>query len=203
MIGTRRSLAIRFVDGMMTVMRYSEEHKEAVHERIVRAASGALRRSGIMGIGIPDLMKQVGLTHGAFYAHFKNRDGLVVEAIYSAASDTSNGILADGIPLAKSLRNYLSIDHVEHPEQGCVVAALGAESTRQSKPVRRALAEVTRSLLRVVDGKLHPDRGSAELHEDALRVAATMVGAIVLARAVEDRALAERILRAARSITGD
>lgn len=188
----------------MVIMRYPEPHKELMHERIVRAASGALRRRGITGIGIPALMKEVGLTHGGFYAHFKNRDALVVEAIHSAASDTWNGVLADGKTLAESLRLYLSLGHVQHPEKGCVVAALAAESGRQSKPVRRAFAEVARGLLRLVDAKLHPtDRASADPSETALRVTATMVGAIVLARAVDDAQLAERILRAARHVATD
>jgi AcrR family transcriptional regulator len=188
----------------MIIMRYSETHKEAVHERIVRAAAGALRRRGITGIGIPALMKQVGLTHGGFYTHFKNRDALVAEAIRLAASDTSKGALADGKTLAESLSVYLSMEHVAHPEQGCVVATLAVESTRQSKPVRRALAEVARGLLRLVDAKLHPvDRAGAGPSQGALRVTATMVGAIVLARAVDDALLAERILRAARRVAAD
>lgn len=185
----------------MVIMRYTEAHKAAVHERIVRAAAGALRRRGITGIGIPALMKQVGLTHGGFYAHFKNRDALVAEAIRSAAADSSNGELADGKTLAEAMQAYLSMGHVERPEKGCVVATLAAESTRQSKPVRRALAEVTRGLLRRIDAKLHPaDRAVADPSEDALRVTSTMVGAIVLARAVDDAALAERILRAASDL---
>lgn len=189
---------------MMIIMRYPEAHKEAVHERIVRSAAGALRRRGIKGIGIPALMKEAGLTHGGFYTHFKNRDALVAEAIRSAASDTAKGPLADGKTLAESLRLYLSMGHVEHPEQGCVVAALAAESARQSKPVRRAFAEAARLLLRHIDAKLHPaDRAGADPSEDALRVAATMVGAVVLARAVDDAPLAERILRAARHVAAD
>ncbi len=188
---------------MMLIMRYTEAHNEAVHERIVHAAAKALRRRGIMGIGIPDLMKQVGLTHGSFYSHFKNRDALVVEAIRAAASETSKGILAEGITLAQALRNYLSLAHVEQPEQGCVVAALAPESARQSKPIRQALAEAARALIRLVDGKLYPNRASTEPREEALRVSATIVGAIVLARAVDDKVLAERILRAARTSATD
>jgi TetR/AcrR family transcriptional repressor of nem operon len=189
---------------MMRIMRYSEAHKGAVHDRIVRAAAGALRRSGITGIGIPALMKEAGLTHGGFYTHFKNRDALVAEAIRLAASETSKGTLGDGKTLAESLRLYLSMGHVKHPEQGCVVATLAAESARQSKPVRQAFAEVARALLRRIDAKLQPaDRTGADPSEDALRVTATMVGAIVLARAVDDALLAERILRAARQVAAD
>lgn len=180
-------------------MRYSEAHKEAVHTRIVRAAAGALRRHGIAGIGIPALMKEVGLTHGGFYAHFENRDALVAEAIREATADTANGPLAADKTLAEALRLYLSMDHVEQPEMGCVIAALAPEGPRQAKPVQRALAEAARSLLRLVHKKVTPAaRAASEPSEDALRLTATMVGAVVLARAIDDPALAEKILRAAR-----
>ena len=182
---------------MMTIMRYPEGHKEEVHEKIVRAAAKALRAKGISGIGIPALMKAAGLTHGGFYAHFPNRDALVVEAIRSAAADTSKGAFAANKSLAETLALYLSPGHAEHPEQGCVVAALAAESPRQSKPVRRAFSEVVRGLLHHVHTKLS-GKASREPSEAALRLAATMVGALVLARAVDDPSLAEAILKAAR-----
>jgi hypothetical protein len=88
--------------------------------------------------------------------------------------------------------------HVEHPEEGCVVAALGTDGPRQAPPVRKAFAEVARGLLRLVERKLHRDRPARALSNEALRVASTMVGAVVLARLVDDPKLADRILRAAR-----
>lgn len=185
---------------MMIIMRYAGGHKEAVHERIVRAAAKALRRHGISGIGIPALMKEAGLTHGGFYAHFENRDALVAEAIRSAAADTAQGALGPESTLAESLDRYLSMGHVQHPEQGCVVAALAAESPRQGPPVRGAVSEVLRGLVRGIDAKLRPrGRAGSPASEDALRIAATMVGAVVLARACEDERLAARLLKAARA----
>jgi AcrR family transcriptional regulator len=184
---------------MLAIMRYPEGHKQVVHERIVHAAARALRRSGISGVGIPALMKDAGLTHGGFYAHFRDRDALVAEAIRSAASETSEGVLGDEHSLRDALCRYLSLGHAENPEKGCVIAALAAESPRQAKPVRRAFADAVRSFLRSIDAKLRPTApGGAEASDDALRLASTMVGAIVLARAVDDRALAEQILEAAR-----
>jgi TetR/AcrR family transcriptional repressor of nem operon len=182
---------------MMTIMRYPEGHKEAVHETIVRAAAKALRETGISGIGIPALMKAAGLTHGGFYTHFRDRDALVVEAIRSAALETSKGAFADENSLAQTLARYLSLGHVQHPAQGCVVAALAAESPRQSRPVRRVFAEVVRGLMSHVDAKLRGKPTGAP-SDAALRLTATMVGAVILARAVEDAALAERILEVAR-----
>lgn len=184
---------------MMIIMRYTPEHKQAVRERIVRAAAKALRTHGIDGVGIPALMKEVGLTHGGFYSHFADRDELVAEAIRFAGASTSQGALSADKSLDESLQLYLSMGHVEHREQGCVVAALAAEGSRDAKPVRRALAEVARGLIRQVASKVAPSRQSGKISDEALRTASTMIGAVVLARAVDDAALAERILRAARA----
>lgn len=185
----------------MYIMRYPEGHKEETRERIVRAASEALRSHGVSGISIPALMKRVGLTHGGFYGYFRDREELVAAAVTCAASETASGVFADGLTLEETLRRYLSEDHVAHPEQGCVVAALGSEGERQSAPVRRSFAEVARGLLGLVERKLHPERGARPPSEEALRLAATMVGAVVLARLVDDEHLGSRILRAARKST--
>lgn len=182
----------------MVIMRYPEGHKEAVRDTIVQAAARALREKGISGVGIPALMKAAGLTHGGFYTHFRDRDALVEAAIRAAAAETSDGVFAEAKPLAQSLALYLSLAHVEHPERGCVVAALAAESPRQPKPVRRAFAEVVRGLIAHVDKKLH-GRATRTASDAALRLTATMVGAVVLARAVDDPHLAERILKVARA----
>lgn len=184
---------------MMTIMRYPECHKEETRERIVRAAAAAFRRGGLSGASIPALMKEAGLTHGGFYGYFRDRDALVAEAIATAASDTAEGAFADELPLAETLRRYLSESHVAHPEEGCVVAALGSEGGHQPRPVRRAFAEVARGLLGLVEKKLRPGRASRAPSDDALRIASTMVGAVILARLVDDDALAGRILRAARA----
>lgn len=187
----------------MPIMRYPEGHKEAVRERIVGAAAEALRRDGLSGVSIPALMKIVGLTHGAFYAHFESRDELVAEAVLAAAVGTTKGAFADELPLAETLRRYLSPAHLERPEQGCVVAALGTEGRRQPAPVREAFARVARGLLRLVEKKLHPGRPARTVSDEALRLASTMVGAVVLGRLVDDPGLAARILSAAREAAPD
>jgi TetR/AcrR family transcriptional regulator, transcriptional repressor for nem operon len=184
--------------GMMIVMRYPEHHKEEMRERIVRAASAALRRDGLGGVSIPALMKQAGLTHGGFYGYFRDRSELAAAAVLSAALDTAQGAFGDDLSLDETLLRYLSEGHLAHPEAGCVVAALGTEGDRQPPPVRRAFAEVARGLIRLVDKKLHPGRTSRGVSDEALRLAATMVGAVVLGRLVDDPALARRILHAAR-----
>lgn len=179
-------------------MRYPEGHKEAIRARIVKATSHALRRSGLAGVSIPKLMKQVGLTHGGFYTHFRDRDELVTEAVRFAAAETGTGVFEASRSVEAMLEAYLSDGHFKHPEQGCVLAALGTEASHQGPPVRRTFAEVARGFLRLVETRLHPTSAPGELSEEALRLAARMIGALVLARLVRDEALAARILAAAR-----
>jgi TetR/AcrR family transcriptional repressor of nem operon len=188
---------------MMFIMRYPEGHKEAVRERIVAAASAALRRQGLSGVSIPELMKSAGLTHGGFYTHFANRDELVAEAIKAAAASTADGVFADDAALKDVLSRYLSMGHVLAPEAGCVVAALGPEGSRQSARVRKAFANAARGLLLLVERRVNPTAKRGKLSEEGLRLAATMVGAVVLARMVDDSALANRILAAARASAAD
>ena len=183
---------------MMTIMRYPDGHKEAVRERIVAAAASALRGRGLAGVSIPGLMKSAGLTHGGFYAHFGDRDELVAAAVEAAGAATAKGAFGESLTLEETLSRYLSNGHVEHPEEGCVVAALGTDGCRQPPRVRRAFADVARGLLRLVERKLHRARPSRTVSDEALRVASTMVGAVVLARLVDDPKLADRILRSAR-----
>jgi TetR/AcrR family transcriptional regulator, transcriptional repressor for nem operon len=180
-------------------MRYPEGHKEAVRATIVKNAARALRHAGLAGVSIPVLMKQAGLTHGGFYAHFKNRDELVAAAVLSAADETGEALFSkDAGDLAATLRAYLSKEHVAHPERGCVLAALGTEGRQQSAPVRRAFAHAARGFIRLVSQKLEAVSPDAERSDDALRLAAQMIGSILLARLVDDPALAGRILNAAR-----
>lgn len=184
---------------MMAVMRYPEGHKETVRDLIVSAASEALRRHGLKGVSIPALMKQVGLTHGGFYAHFEDREELVAEAVRSAGDATAQTVLGDQLSLEESLYLYLSDEHLEHPEQGCVLAALGPEGPRQSAPVRRAFAEVARDFVGIIERKLNP-RKTGRFSDEALLRAATMIGAVVLGRLL-DETTARRLLAAARKPT--
>ncbi|HVZ71318.1 MAG TPA: TetR/AcrR family transcriptional regulator [Polyangia bacterium] len=180
-------------------MRYPEGHKETVGAKIVETASRALRQNGIDAVSIPALMKLAGLTHGGFYGHFKDRDDLIAKAAIHAARAS---VLHGDPSRDKPIDSYLSKDHVLHPEVGCVVAALGAEGARQKGPVRRVFAEIGRGFLRLVEKSLHPAAtAKSRLSDEALATASRMVGAIMLARLVDDEALAERILAAARTQT--
>jgi TetR/AcrR family transcriptional regulator, transcriptional repressor for nem operon len=182
--------------------RTAPRRKEATHERIVEAAARAIRRSGYGGTGVADIMKDAGLTHGGFYAHFDSREAMLAEAADRAGADgmaTLARVAAAAPPkqaLKALLRAYLSKEHVEGAETGCAIAALGSEVPRQSAKVRRA---ATRRIKETIDlvSRQSPDWGQPGAHQHALVTVATMVGALVLARAVDDPKLSDALREAA------
>jgi AcrR family transcriptional regulator len=181
--------------------RAASRSKEATHERIVEVAARAIRRSGYNGTGVADIMKEAGLTHGGFYAHFPSREAMLAEAADRAGVETvtaSTRIAAAAPPdkaLQSLLRAYLSKAHVKGVEKGCPIAALGSEMPRQSPDVRRA---ATRSIKEMIDvvARQSPEWGQSGAHERALVTVATMVGTLLLARAVDDPKLSDALLEA-------
>jgi TetR/AcrR family transcriptional regulator, transcriptional repressor for nem operon len=176
--------------------------KEATHERIVEAAARAIRRSGYSGTGVADIMKDAGLTHGGFYAHFESREAMLAEAADRAGAEsvaTLERVAADAPPekaLQTLIRGYLSKEHLERPESGCPMAALGSEMPRQAPEVRRAATRRIKESIDLVARQL-PTWGKPAAHEQALATLATMVGAMVLARAVDDPKLSDAFRSAA------
>jgi TetR/AcrR family transcriptional regulator, transcriptional repressor for nem operon len=176
--------------------------KEATHERIVETAARAIRRSGYGGAGVAEIMKEAGLTHGGFYAHFESREGMLAEAADRAGADgvAVMARVAAAAPPKKALeamlRAYLSKEHVEGAETGCAIAALGTEVPRQAPKVRRA---VTRRIKEMIDlvARQSPEWGQPGAHERALVTLATALGALVLARAVDDPQLSDALRQAA------
>jgi len=176
--------------------------KAQTHERIVSVAARAIRRSGYAGTGVADLMKEAGLTHGAFYAHFASREAMLAEAAQQACAESAAftaGAVAGTSPekaLASMLGSYLSKEHVQQAESGCPLAALASETSRQAPEVRRV---TTRHIKEMVDlvARQSPDWGQPSAHERALVTVATMVGSLVLARAVDEPGLSESLLESA------
>lgn len=191
----------------MNVMRKSASSaraaaKDATHERIVSVAARAIRRSGYDGTGVADIMKEAGLTHGAFYAHFASREAMLAEAASRACAESA-AAAADvvakeppGTALAAMLGAYLSNAHVENVELGCPLAALGSETSRQAPEVRRVATRHIKEMIDLVARQL-PDWGRPSAHERALVTLSTMVGALLLARAVDDPGLSDSLRDAA------
>jgi AcrR family transcriptional regulator len=182
--------------------RSAPSRKEATHDRIVEAAARAIRRSGYHGTGVAEIMKEAGLTHGGFYAHFESRDRMLAEAADRAGADGMAVLarVAAAAPPNKALeailRAYLSKEHVEGVETGCAIAALGSEMPRQVPRVRRAATRRIKEMIDLV-GRQLPDWGGPGAHERALVTVATALGALVLARAVDDPKLSDAVRQAA------
>jgi AcrR family transcriptional regulator len=184
-------------------MQTKPSRRETTHERIVEVAARALRRNGYAGVGVADVMKQAGLTHGGFYAHFPSRNALLAEALVQAGRDSA-ALMGRRISqrqargqsaLGALVESYLSDTHLRGVEAGCVVAALGSEMHRQTPELLEPSAERVRGLIAMVQQAL-PAHGT---QKQAMVIASTLVGALQLARTLGDNAQGNALLAAARS----
>jgi TetR/AcrR family transcriptional repressor of nem operon len=189
-------------------MRYSKEHKLETHARIVKKAAVRLREKGAHGVGVADLMKEAGLTHGGFYAHFDSREALVVEA-FSDAMDRSTArwrkLTADLPPaerMAAIVRTYLSPAHRDDPGHGCAVPALGAEIARESPTTRKAFAAKLDEMIEMLAEQV-PDLPRKAARQQAIASLSTMMGALVLARIAGHGEFSDEILEAGRAAVLD
>jgi len=184
-------------------MRYSREHKQETHARIVKKASVRLREKGAHGVGVADLMKEAGLTHGGFYAHFDSREALVIEA-FAYAMDRSTERwrkIAEQTPpeqrLATIVDTYLTPAHRDDPGHGCAVPALSAEIARESVKTRKAFAGKLEQMIDMMADQI-PDLPRKAARKQAAAALATMMGTLVLARVAGSGEFSEEILAAGR-----
>jgi TetR/AcrR family transcriptional repressor of nem operon len=182
-------------------MRVSREKAAENRERIVDAASRLFREKGFDGAGVDAIMHAAGLTHGGFYGHFGSKDDLAAEAVTrafgrSAEKQSRYAALSDLVSA------YLSERHCADRGNGCAIAALGADMARQSQGVRRGLTAYVRAQLDHFT-RLLRNGARASRRRRAIATFAGMVGALTLARAVDDPALSKEILEAARDAFGE
>ena len=184
-------------------MRYSKEHKQETHARIVRKASVRLREKGAHGIGVADLMKEAGLTHGGFYAHFDSREALLIEA-FAFAMDRSmeywRKATAETSPekrLAMIVDSYLTASHRDDPGRGCAVPTLGAEIARESPKARKAFAAKLEQMIDMIAEQLI-DLPPKAARKQAAVTLATMMGTLVLSRIAGNGEFSDDILSAGR-----
>ena len=184
----------------MIRMGRSKEDKAASHERIVEVASARMRESGTQGPGVAEIMSAAGLTHGGFYKHFASRDDLVVEALAKAFADTrtaTESLTKDSAdPLAAFVDSYASIAHCENPATGCALVALGADVSRGDDRLRAVYREQVERYLADLEQLLGP--GDDARHR-AVVALSSLIGSVLVARAVDDEALAEEILHEVRT----
>lgn len=184
-------------------MRYSDTHKEETRRKVVRAAAAAVRARGPDGVGVAEVMAEAGLTHGGFYAHFPNKEALVVAAIEEAFGQSSRrfGRMTDGLAPAEALAAFVDLyvtpEHRAHPERGCPVAGLSSDLPRQGPPVREAYERGVRSLVGRIARWL--PESTQDRESLAASIVAEMAGTVALSRAISDDQEAARLLADARA----
>jgi TetR/AcrR family transcriptional regulator, transcriptional repressor for nem operon len=179
-------------------VRYPPEETAEKHERILEVATRMFRDRGFSGVNISELMKAAGLTHGSFYNHFESKQTLASECVLHAASQSLTKM--DRYPTTETghrnyIRAYLSVAHRDDPGNGCLMAALASEVSRE-QPAKKSM---TRHVELFVD-KLSSHfpwpgkRAKRAKRAEAIRMTASLVGAVILSRAVEDEAFSREIL---------
>lgn len=174
-------------------MPWPEEHKQRTRERILEAAATAFREQGIEQTSVADVMQRAGLTHGGFYAHFKSKEELIAEAIRHASEQVSRIFDSPGgkQPSQRSLLEvsaaYLSLPHMEHPEHGCPVAALGTELARGDRRVLRTVSRELQARLDKLYQRTSPNADPETRRRVAVGALACMVGGQILARILKGK----------------
>lgn len=180
-------------------MGHSQDEKSENHDRIVEIASQRFREKGLDGLSVADLMREAGLTHGGFYRHFDSREDLVAEAVACALSqggERAAAIVNSGHKLAFNalVDAYLGESHRDDRSEGCAVTALAADVVRSNEPTRTAYTQQVRHYLDLILAALKRGEGDANRQQSVLTLSA-LVGALTLARAVNDEKLSLEILR--------
>ena len=179
------------------LMKVSNEQAAANRERILNEATRLFREHGFAKVGVDTLTQAAGLTHGSLYSHFGSKDALMAQALTHGRNQTAK--TPPGIKTITDVVSfYLSAAHRDNPGGGCYMAALGCDMPRQSQEVRNAFTEIVRTRVKQVAALL-PKRRDRDRDDQALGIIATMVGAITLARAVDDLEFSERIMAASRA----
>jgi len=182
-------------------MGHSQEDKARSHERIVKRAAARFRECGVDGIGLADLMKEAGLSHGGFYRHFPSRDELVAEAVEHALADGGRRVADIGRPdrpvtLEMLIDVYLSPAHRDHLESSCAVATMAADVARAGDRAKVAYSKQVEVYLGLLTDLVSgPNKKIRRAR--AITAMAALVGAVSMARAVKEEKLSREILASA------
>jgi TetR/AcrR family transcriptional repressor of nem operon len=177
-------------------MRYEKGRKDETRRHILDVATARFRESGIAAVGLASIMSDAGLTNGAFYSHFSSKEELVREVLLDALTrreERHKTNLDNAVAFETTIRDYLSPRHRDHAGTGCPTAALAAEIARHPKTTRDAFTGKTSDIIALMAAQI-PEGSAAERRRKAIAIYATMVGALQLSRAVNDRQLSGEIL---------
>ena len=185
-------------------MRVTRAQADAHRERILEVAGTLFRERGFDGIGVADIMKRAGLTHGGFYGHFESKDDLAAEITTRVLGREGWLERLTGRPdpsVTDVVRTYLSPRHRDDAGHGCLFAAVGSDVVRQPRPIRRAFTEGLRLRMEALR-QVMPGRSAATRRQKAIATMAGLVGALILSRAVDDPKLSDEILEATSASLG-
>jgi TetR/AcrR family transcriptional regulator, transcriptional repressor for nem operon len=180
-------------------MRYPAAETAKKHRKIIREASRLFRERGFSGVSVAEIMQSTGLTHGPFYNHFPSKEDLMAKGLEHGMQNALahvEGVGKSSKRRAEYLDWYLSTGHRDAPGKGCPMAALAADIRQQFEVRRTFTAQVKAFIEKMVSNFSWRSKRSAR--GDSIRMLSTMVGALILARAVEDEAFSTEILREAR-----
>jgi TetR/AcrR family transcriptional regulator, transcriptional repressor for nem operon len=172
-------------------MRYGPEHKQETHRRIVQSASRQFRTEGVSGPGVVKLMNASGLTQGGFYKHFKKREDLLIEALAESFASVGGRFSesAAGAPAGEGwkliVKQYLSLEHCQHPENGCPMAALAPEIARSARGVRKRISSSIKAYREQLT-HLMPGKSLEEKDRNFVLIFSSMMGAVEIARTMTD-----------------
>ena len=184
-------------------MRRSREEAAKTRQEIIKAASTLLRERGLHGTSVAELMSEIGLTHGGFYTHFDSKEALASEAIEAAFGESVRGwheVLESARTksgFASLVDLYLGEKHLRDPGTGCAVPALGSEIARAGPVVRENVAKGINEMIEIFSKQIE-DTSPERKKERAIATVACLVGAIVMARCVNDRTTAQSYLEGTR-----
>lgn len=185
-------------------MKISKEKAAENRLALVQAASHLFREKGIDGVGVAEISKAAGLTHGALYAHFPSKDALAAEALGYGAERARERLYDQPRTLAEVMDFYMSATQRDNLRGGCALAAAASEVARQDEHVSARFAEGFLQMVRFAEkdlaGKYAPD----DAREHALMIMAAMIGGIAVSRSVlkADMPLADEVLAAVRKLAG-
>jgi TetR/AcrR family transcriptional regulator, transcriptional repressor for nem operon len=185
-------------------MRYPPNHKHATRRRIVEVASLAFREHGVAETGVDEVMRRAGLTHGGFYAHFRDKSELIVEACAAAFDGALPNLERIGALPSRAARvrllidSYLAPRHRDNHGAGCVVVAVGADAARLKGEARTGYSRGLNLHLGRLGAALRLHDDETENHRRVSHLLCSLVGALLFARAIEDRAQSDDLLRVMR-----
>ena len=186
-------------------MRYLPGHKAQIHQKIVKDASRRVRSEGLAGAAVSTVMRDAGMTHGGFYKHFESKDDLLIEALSEAFAEIADRLAQaaqrskPGTEWKAIVKDYLTLEHCDHAEWECPLAALGPELARTDKALKaRIFGELVKYRSRMLP--FMPGHKTADKERAFFAIFSTMIGAIELARLLPEPAMRAKVLESARDL---